>query len=67
MRSPNPAAEFAELLFVRCRNPFHDGKLFPGIASVTLPPGDKWQCEAIVRGREIKFRLEANELRSSPC
>ena len=66
MRSPNPAAEFAELLFVRRRNPFREGKLFPRIASVTLP-GDQSQCEAIVRGSEIQFRLEANEARSSSC
>ena len=67
MRSPNPAAEFAELLLVRCRNPFREGKLFPRIASVTLLRGDQSQCEAIVRGSEIQFRLEANEARSSSC
>jgi len=67
MRSPNPAAEFAELLFVRRRNPFREGKLLPRIASVTLLPGDQSQCEAIVRGSEIQFRLEANEARSSSC
>ena len=67
MRSPSPAAEFAELLFVRRRNPFRDGKLFPRIPSVTLPPGDESQCEAFVRGNEIQFRSEANEVRSLSC
>ena len=53
MRSPSPAAEFAEPVFVRRRNPFRDGKLFSRISRVTLPPGDEWQCEAFFRGSEI--------------
>ena len=60
MRGPSPAAGLAELVFVRCRNPFRHGKLFLRVPSATLPPGDDGQYDAFVRGNTIQFRSEAN-------
>jgi hypothetical protein len=68
MRGLSPAAEFAEQIFARCRNPFRDWKLFLRAPSATLPPGDDGHCEAFVRGHTIQFRSEAAvDRRPPPC
>jgi hypothetical protein len=68
MRGLTPAAEFAEQIFVRRRNPFRDGKLFLRTPSATLPPGDDGHCWAFVRGHTIQFRSEADvDRRPPPC
>jgi hypothetical protein len=58
MRSPSPAAEFAEPIFVQRRNPFRDGTLGLRVPSAMLPPGDEWHCEAFVHETTILAFLE---------
>ena len=52
MRRPSPAAEFAEQIFVRRRNPFRDRKLCLRVPSATHLTGDNGPCEALVRGEQ---------------
>ncbi len=63
MRSLSPAAEFAEPIFVRRRNPSRHGKLFLHVRSAMLPPGDEWRCEAFARGNTILATGKAQERR----
>ena len=79
MRGPSPAAELAEVVFVRCRNPFRHQKLFLRVPSATLPPGDDGHREAFVRGEhspvsirsrrryEVAAMLKAAALLSFAC
>jgi len=52
MRGPSPAAEFAEPVFVRRRNPFRDRKLFLRVPSATHPTGDDGACGPLVRAEQ---------------
>ena len=79
MRSPSHAAELAEPVLARSRNPFPDRKLFLRVPSATLLPGDDRHREAFVCGEhnpvsirslrryEVGAMLKATVLLSFAC
>jgi hypothetical protein len=59
MRGLSPAAELAEPVFTRRKNPFRDRKLFPRVPTATLPLGDDGHRDSSVRGEHDRVSMRS--------